>query len=157
MRASWSIVLVAACGGGGVSDIKDTPPPAAEATCRTAGAKLIDLVVAGQNPAPPDEAVNKLIALVEKRCEADGWNQEARICFSKVKAVADADACTKSLSQQQLVNLSNDMKPPADAASTEAPGEAAPGPGGAEEGGPGRTRGAIPKPDTSADPCDGGE
>ncbi|MFN0249738.1 MAG: hypothetical protein ACKV2T_22845 [Kofleriaceae bacterium] len=154
MRVSLVIVLVAACGGGGVKDIKDTPPPAAAETCRTAGTKLIELVVAGQDPAPPDEAVNKLITLVEKRCNTDGWKQDARSCFSKVKSVEEADVCTKTLSNQELANLSNDMKPPAGDATG-----AAPPPSGAAEGGSGRTRGAEDKKGNgaSADPCDGGE
>lgn len=161
MRA-WVIVFVAACGGGGVKDIKDTPPPAPEATCRTAGTKLIELVVAGQTPAPPDDAVNKLITLVEKRCETDAWQPEARTCFSKVKAVEDADACTKDLTDQQLANLSNDMKPPGGAPDTKSP-EADGAAGGSAPGGGGPTRGAIPKEEkpkgngASADPCDGGE
>jgi hypothetical protein len=156
MRASWVIVFVAACGGGGVKDIKDTPPPAPAETCRTAGTKLIELVVAGQDPAPPDDAVNKLITLVEKRCETDGWKQDARSCFSKVKSVEEADVCTKTLSEQELANLSNDMKPPAGEATTGAPDS-----DGAAEGGSGRSRSAVPKEDkgngASADPCDGGE
>ena len=152
MRASWVIVLVAACGGGGVKDIKDTPPPPApEATCHSAGTKLIELVVAGHDPVPPDDAVNRLIALVEKRCATDTWKPEARACFSKVKTVDDANDCSQTLTEPQLANLSKDMAPP---------GETPPG-GGAATGGapegapPGGTRGPVPK--DGADPCDGGE
>lgn len=135
MRGSWVVVLVAACGGG-VKDITDTPRATPESTCRSAGTKLIELVVTGQNPAPPDDAVNKLIALVEKRCETDTWKPEARACFSKVKTVEDADACAKTLTEQQLANLSGDMAPPGQGEKDQA------APGGA------------PAP---ADPCDGGE
>ncbi|MGE0395574.1 MAG: hypothetical protein AB7T06_02525 [Kofleriaceae bacterium] len=164
MRAAWVVVLVASCGGGGVKDIKDTPPPAPEASCHLAGSKLIDLVVAGQNPPPPDDAVNKLIALVEKRCETDRWSAEARGCFSTVKGIEDADGCAKALTDLQLANLSNDMKPPgeqsggAEPASADGAGSA----GGGSSPGPG-TRSPVPKEDkgsgngASADPCDGGE
>jgi hypothetical protein len=148
MRASWVIVLVAACGGGGVKDIKDTPPPAnTSSSCRDAGQKLIELVVTGQNPPPPDDAVNKLISLVEKRCDTDSWSQDARTCFSKVKSVEEADVCSKTLSDQQLANLSGDMAPPKGSPPPPAPG----------------TRGAMPEDEdkggegASADPCDGGE
>lgn len=148
-----------------MKDIKDTPPPTPVATCHTAGTKLIELVVAGQNPPPPDDAVNQLIQLVEKRCSTDGWKQEARECFSKVKGVEDADACAKTLSEQELANLSGDMAPP----DGQAPA------GGAKEdmeGGSGTQGGSGAKPGSGAksgsgtrgpgdgaagDPCDGGE
>ncbi len=166
MRASWVFVLVAACGGGGVKDIKDTPPPAAQATCHTAGAKLIELVVAGHTPPPPDDAVNKLIDTVEKRCEADLWKQEARACFSTVKTVEDADACTKNLTDTQLRNLSSDMEPPGGGG----PPDGATGEGGAtrDSADDGVTRG-MPEREKAkdkgpsggngktGDPCDGGE
>jgi hypothetical protein len=172
MRASWVIVLVAACGGGGVKDIKDTPPPAPEATCHVAGEKLIELVVAGQTPAPPDDAVNKLISLVEKRCDADKWKPEARACFSKVKSVEEADACTKNLSEAELANLSGDMAPPGGSPESTGEGGGAP-PDGAGDGAS-RTRGMLPTDDKAkekgkdtkpkgsgqgktGDPCDGGE
>ena len=142
MRASWVVVLVAACGGGGVKDLRDTPQATPEATCRTAGTKLIELVVTGQDPAPPDDAVNKLIALVEKRCETDTWKSEARGCFSAVKTVEDADACAKTLTEQQLANLSGDMAPSGQGNKN----QAAPGGGATGEGAP-----------APADPCDGGE
>lgn len=143
-----------------MKDIKDTPRPAPVATCHTAGAKLIELVVAGQNPAPPDDAVNQLIALVEKRCEKDGWKQEARECFSKVKGVEDADACAKNLSEQELANLSGDMAPPGGQAPAGGAKEDMEGGAGAKSGsgpnGGSGTRG--PTGDGAAgDPCDGGE
>lgn len=170
MRASWVFVLVAACGGGGVKDIKDTPPPAPQATCHTAGAKLIELVVAGHTPPPPDDAVNKLIDQVEKRCEADIWKQEARACFSTVKTVEDADACTKNLTDTQLRNLSGDMEPPGGAPAGGASDNAAGGEGGPATDDAGRSRGMVPKDEKArdkgapgggngktGDPCDGGE
>lgn len=167
MRAAWVIVVLAACGGGGVKDLQDIPPPQpAEATCQDAGTKLIELVVTGQDPAPPDDAVNKLIALVEKRCETDTWRLDARECFAKVKTIEDADVCSTKLSESQLANLSGDMRPPGDASGGKGdPGGAADadpgaGPHRASEGGapppPAPTRGARPNED-GADPCDGGE
>ncbi len=100
MRATWVFVL-AACGGG-VKDIEDTPRPAPEASCRAAGAKLTDLLVAGKDPPPPDDAVNAQIAKVDKQCSDNGWSRAAVTCFSKVRTIEEADACTKELTPAQL-------------------------------------------------------
>lgn len=150
MRSAWVIVLIAACGGGGVKDIKDTPRNEAEPTCRMAGAKLTDLLVAMQKTPPPDDAVNAQIEKTAKNCEDNKWSVAARTCFSKIKTLEEADGCTKELTTPQLEALAG--KKEGEEAPESAGGGGAPPPSPPPPGG---TRGPVPK--DGADPCDGGE
>lgn len=124
MRSLFFAVLVCACGGGGVTDIKDTPAKDSGPTCHSAGQRLTELVVAMQKKPPPDDAVNAQIDKTAKLCEDGNWSTAAVECFSKIKTVEEADACTKHLSDEQLNTLAggNATEAPAEAAPEDAPG-----------------------------------
>jgi hypothetical protein len=139
---SLLLAVLCACSGGGVKDIKDTPKNATGPTCHTAGQHLTELVVSMQKKPPPDDAVNAQIDKTAKVCEDGKWSAPAIECFSKIKTVEEADACTKHLSEEQLNTLAG-----GDAKEPEAPAEGA-APGGADGGG---------APPTSEDPDAGGE
>lgn len=138
MRA-WVLVLCLGCGGGGVKDIKDPAASAPAATCKTAGQHLTELVVSMQKTPPPDDAVNAQIEKTAKFCTDGSWSQAAIDCFSRVKTVEEADACTKNLTQAQLEALAGGPR------KEEAPVTSSPPPP------------PPPPPASGADPCDGGE
>lgn len=96
------LALLIGCGGGQVTD---TPPAPPAVTCKTAAEHMIDELVAGKDPRPPDDAINGQIALVRDHCEKDGWSEQARACFSKMKSLDDADQCGTYLTAEQQTAL----------------------------------------------------
>jgi hypothetical protein len=111
MRWIAIVMVMSACG----SSPEPQTPKAEGPTCTSAAEHMIDELVAGKDPRPPDEAINKQIALVRDHCEKDGWSPQARTCFSKMKSLADADQCGTYLTAGQQTALS----PPAPAAPAE--------------------------------------
>ena len=66
---------------------------------------MIDELVAGKDPRPPDDVINKQIAIIRDHCETDGWSEQARACFVKMKTMADADQCGTYLTAGQQAAL----------------------------------------------------
>jgi hypothetical protein len=105
MRAPVIAVLLAGCGG---SPGPTQPAKAAAPSCTASGARLVELVSSQMDPAPPDDAVNELIALVRERCEQDGWSVDARHCLGGVRTVDDADRCWALLSEAQKAAIARE-------------------------------------------------
>lgn len=146
-------VLAAGCGGAPARGAAPAPPAA---TCATAAGQVGDLLASGQDPRPPDEAVNRVIGRVRAACEEDAWSAGARACFAAIASPADVDHCGTLLTEAQTQGLLRRQE----AADSAAGGR----PGGARGGG-GASAGGLPPPPPpppdpvtdSADPCDGGE
>jgi hypothetical protein len=96
------LALLAGCGGG---QIADAPAKPAAPTCKSAAEHMIDELVAGKEPRPPDDAINAQIALVRDHCEKDGWSEPARACFIRMKSIEDADQCGTYLTTEQQAAL----------------------------------------------------
>ncbi|HEY4176486.1 MAG TPA: hypothetical protein VGM90_06630 [Kofleriaceae bacterium] len=111
MRWFAIAVMMCACG----PSPEPQTPKAEGPTCKSAAEHMIDELVAGKDPRPPDEAINGQIALVRDHCEKDGWSVAARACFSKMKTLDDADQCGTYLTAGQQTALS----PPQEPATTE--------------------------------------
>ncbi len=153
-------VLAAGCGGAPARAPAPGPPAA---TCATAAGHVGDLLASGQDPRPPDEAVNQVIARIRAACEEDAWSSGARACFAAMASPADADHCGTLLTEAQTQGLLRRQ-----AAADSAAGGAQGG-GGASANGPPPPlppppppRRVLPSPspapvNDSADPCDGGE
>ena len=169
MRSPLAVVLVlAACAEPKITDTPRSKPPT---TCTTTAEHVVDELVAGKDPRPPDDVVNKYIALLRTRCETDGWTLEAQNCLSTMASAADADRCGTLLTPAQQEALVRDQraldakpaeKPQAEpdgAANAAPPAQGAPPPPPKIDGSTrGRDKGAAPSgPKPPEDPCAGGE
>jgi hypothetical protein len=110
----WAVVLLlGACGGASssVETAASSSPASSDApTCARVAGHMADLVASGIDPAPPDEDVNALIALVRTRCEDDGWSAEARRCLGTMQTATEADDCGTLLTEAQLAALLADQE-----------------------------------------------
>jgi len=100
-----ALVLLVACGGG---QVVDKPVAPTGPTCKNAAAKMGDMIAADISK-PSDQAVNQLIALIQKRCETDRWSIAAVSCLAEMKTVDQADQCGTQLTAAQQKALVDDL------------------------------------------------
>lgn len=105
MRRWLVVACVAACGGSRPPAEPTRPPP----SCKGAAEHMVDELVAGKDPRPPDDIVNTYIELIRTRCEADAWSAPAQDCFMRIHSLADADTCGTLLTQAQQDALVRDQ------------------------------------------------
>lgn len=105
MRGVFVVGCLLGCGS--------APPPSEPAplppSCKRAAEHIVDELVAGKDPRPPDDAVNAYITLIRTRCEQDAWSAPAQDCFIRIKSLADADTCGTLLTQAQQDALVRDQ------------------------------------------------
>ena len=103
-------LLLVSCllGCSGTAKESSEPAPLAP-SCKRAAEHMVDELVAGMDPRPPDDTVNAYIKLIRTRCEQDGWSTPAQDCFTRIKNVADADTCGTLLTQAQQDALVRDQ------------------------------------------------
>jgi len=106
IRAVVLIGTLAACPAAKSSE---APRPAGP-TCATAAQHMVDEMAATKDPRPPDESLNAMIGLIQKRCEQDQWSSQAIACLARIKSLADADQCGTLLTEAQQANLVKDQE-----------------------------------------------
>ncbi|HVK85075.1 MAG TPA: hypothetical protein VM513_13255 [Kofleriaceae bacterium] len=103
-------VLVVSCLlGCGAPGKKATEPAPLAPSCKRAAEHIVDELVGGKDPRPPDDDVNAYIKMISTRCEQDGWSTPAQDCFTRIKSLADADTCGTMLTQAQQDALVRDQ------------------------------------------------
>jgi hypothetical protein len=110
MRWVVAVVLLSACPA---PEAKEPVP--AGPTCKSAAEHMIDELVAGKDPRPPDDVINAQIKIIREHCEKDGWSEPARACFSRMRTLADADQCGTYLTAEQQAALAPPAAPAAPA------------------------------------------
>lgn len=70
---------------------------------------MVDNLAANLDPRPPDEVMNKQIALVRTRCEQDAWSPEAVKCLADMKNLDEANHCATLLTEAQQAALVRDQ------------------------------------------------
>ncbi|HEY4058386.1 MAG TPA: hypothetical protein VGM39_17355 [Kofleriaceae bacterium] len=107
----WVAIAVVMCACG--PSAEPAAPTAPVPTCTSAAEHIIDELVAGKDPRPPDDAINGQIKIVREHCEKDAWSEQARACFTRMKGLADADQCGTYLTPEQQTALGPPPPPPA--------------------------------------------
>jgi hypothetical protein len=59
---------------------------------------------------PPTEEADAIRNLIRERCEHDAWSPEATTCLTAMKAMADAEACARLLTEDQQAALVGDER-----------------------------------------------
>jgi hypothetical protein len=107
MRTLVMALVLAACGGGGSSSsssstpaqptlVDPAPGPATVADCVTAVKHVLDVMT-------PGGAVQALVDLQVKHCNADAWSDKARACMSTAMSNEQGQGCYDS-------ELTNDQR-----------------------------------------------
>jgi hypothetical protein len=63
-----------------------------------------------QGDPPPTDEADAIRNLIRERCEHDGWSADAIRCLSAMKAMPDAEACAKLLTEDQQAALVSDER-----------------------------------------------
>jgi len=138
---TWLIVAVlAACTGGKAAAPKEPMKPVVQAPppseCQAIATHIADTVMAMKDPPKTDKAT--IASVVGKHCDADGWSADAKKCLAAMTE-ATADDCGKLLTDDQNEKLMQDMLEHLPKDEHSDPGD------------------DPPPPDSSGDPCEGGE
>jgi hypothetical protein len=105
IRALLLLGTLAACPAAKSSE---APKPAGP-TCAEAAQHMVDEMAATKDPRPPDESLNAMIGMIQKRCSQDQWSSQAIACLAQIKSLADADQCGTLLTEAQQANLVKDQ------------------------------------------------
>ncbi|MBS1120014.1 MAG: hypothetical protein H6Q90_2242 [Deltaproteobacteria bacterium] len=97
-------VVLAGCG-------RAQPPaaPMLEAdTCGSVADHMVEQLLIGKDPRPPDATVDGIKNIIRARCKQDAWTVAAQDCLRKIQNAADADRCASLLSEEQQAALVRD-------------------------------------------------
>jgi hypothetical protein len=171
MRTWIAVVLLAVgCSHNASAPKSATAAPLAPgATCDQMSSHIIQVMPGGADGSS-GESGKKVAAILQERCAADAWSQQARQCLFDVKDLREADTCKQYLTKAQVdaadkqMDAALPMPPAATAEKAEPAANETPPPAPAPAAAPPpppKTRGPVKKqkeaPKRSGDPCMGGE
>jgi hypothetical protein len=103
----WACAIVLA--GCGDPRPAAAPKPVEADTCGSVADHMVEQMLVGKDPRPPEDTVDGIKNIIRARCKQDTWTAAAQDCLRKMQHEADANRCASLLTEAQQAALVRDQ------------------------------------------------